>query len=71
MTGRDPVAPVRKRPRRVAKKLAKRYGMARCRGWSIERLSRATAPLAAIIMDNTLTELYRDVLLPELQRGAA
>jgi len=37
---RDPIAPVRRRPRRVAKKLAKRCGMLRVRGWSYERFSR-------------------------------
>lgn len=71
MTGRDPIAPVRRRPRRIAKKLARRYGMLRCRGWSIERCARAMAPMNEIVCDNTLSRLFREQLLPELMVGAA
>ena len=60
---RDPVAPERKRPRRIAKKLAKRHGMQRVRGWSVERMSRIMAP---ILVDDTLSRIFRDDLFPQL-----
>ena len=42
---RDPIAPVRKRPRRIAKKLANRLGMMRCRGFSVNRFFRFSRAL--------------------------
>lgn len=63
MTHPDPVAPVRKRPRRIAKKLAKRYGMAHVRGWSVERMSRVMAPM---LTHSALADAFHDRLFPEL-----
>ena len=47
----DPIAPVRRRPNRIAKKLAKRHGMLRARGFSVERTSRIMATLVTAQID--------------------
>lgn len=62
MTERDPVAPVRKRPRRVAKKLAQRWGMLRCRGFSVERCSRMP-----FMQADNLARVFSDRLTPAWQ----
>ncbi len=69
MSPRDPIAPQRRRPRRLAKKLAKRDGMLRCRGWSIERIARAMAPMNEIVRDNTLSRLFHEHFMPMLNAG--
>lgn len=45
MLRHDPVAPIRKRPRRVQRKIDQRVGMLRCRGASYTRFARLTRAL--------------------------
>ena len=59
----DPIAPRRKRPKRVAKKIAKRLGMMRYRGASYERFARLSYDLgrsAAAVLDKIVKERSDD-----------
>lgn len=58
---RDPIATKRKRPKRVAKRLARRLGMKHFRGASWERFSRH-ARAFGVAAANVLNRLYEDRL---------
>lgn len=64
-------APARRRPRRLRKKLAQREGIKRFRDWRerqwVEKVAKATANLNAIIQDKTLSNMFHEVLYPELR----
>jgi hypothetical protein len=70
----DPIMPVRKRKRRIAKKIEKRYGMKRVRGGSIERLFRITDAIAcdaAEVLNNEASNMVaRSVVRLALQKPA-
>ena len=72
MRPRDPIAPVRKRPKRIAKKLAKRCGMLRCRGGSYERFARHANALGTRMAEllnehcKRSAELFNKHLLPQM-----
>jgi len=69
------LAPTRKRPKRVAKKIAKRFGLANYdkKAIYIRKVARAIDSMSSLATDNTLTEIWIGGFLPLLteEKGLA